>query len=81
VDGGAGQYQGRRTTLQDVRRQGDVRGAVWPLGEQPDDPLPPMHWQLVHRPMHDSPWYEQGCQFVRIPEHGRVLEHGLELLR
>jgi DNA-binding CsgD family transcriptional regulator len=44
---GAGQDEGCRTALQNVRRQCDVRRTVWPLSEQPSDTTPATHRQLA----------------------------------
>jgi hypothetical protein len=81
MDSGAGQYECCSTALQNVRRQRDVRGTVWPLSEQLSDATPATDRQLAAGSMQHRTWCEQCCQFIWIPEHGRILEHGLELLR
>ena len=80
MDSGAGQYEGCRPTLQNLRRQCDVRKAVWPLSEESDDATPATNRQVVPRSMEHRPG-TKGLLARLDLEHGRILEHVLELLR
>jgi hypothetical protein len=81
MDGGVGQHKCCGSALQNVRRQRDVRRTVWAISEQPNNAVPTAYRKLASHTMHNRPRCEERCQFIRIPQYGRILEQGLELLR